>query len=109
MIVTGLFTTHSSGKLARRGLAIQELDLQICTIQEQRTIWNADALPCSPIPRPKVEGEVAAKEREGTVNALVCDDSRQEIGAKQDDDPSLQAINRDFQPKYKFLEFFVVN
>ena len=39
-----------------------------------------------------MEGEVAVKDGEGAINALVCDDLRQELGAKQDGDPSLQAI-----------------
>lgn len=53
---------------------------------------NADALSRLPIPRPVVEREVAAKDGKGAVNALVCDDSRQELGAKRDSDPSLQTI-----------------
>ena len=86
-----LNTPHPSGKLAHWGLAIQELDLQIQYCPGTK-IQNADALSRSPIPRRGVEGEVAAKDGEGAVNALVCDDLRQELGAKQDSDPSLQAI-----------------
>ena len=73
-----LNTPHRSCKLACWGLAIQELDLQI---QYHPGIKNqkADALSCSPILRPAVEGEeVAAKGGEGVVNVLVCDNPRQE-------------------------------
>ena len=88
-----LNTPHPSGKLARWGLAIQELDLQILYRPGTKN-QNADALSRSPVPRTGVESgeEVAAKDGEGAVNALVCDDPTQEFGAKQDGDPSLQVI-----------------
>ena len=77
---SSLKTSHPSGKLARWGLAIQELDLQIQYGPATKN-QNTDVLSHSPILRPAVEGEVAAKDGEGAVNALVYDVSRQELGA----------------------------
>ena len=93
-----LNTPHPSGKLACWGLAIQELDPQILYCRGTKN-QNADALSCSPVPRPGVEsgGEVAAKDGEGAVNALVRDYPRQEFGAKQDGDPNLQVIKHYLQ------------
>ena len=65
------------------GLAIQQLDLQI-QYRPGTKNQNADALSHSRMSRPVVEGKVAAKDGEGAANALGCDDSRQELGAKQD-------------------------
>ena len=69
-----LNTPHPSGKLACWGLAIQELDPQILYCRGTKN-QNADALSCSPVPRPGVEsgGEVAAKDGDGAVNALTQD------------------------------------
>ena len=80
-----LNTPHPSGKLARWGLAIQELDLQI-QYRPGKKNQNADALSRLPT------SEVTAKDGEGVVNTLVCEDAGQELGAKQDDDPYLQTI-----------------
>ena len=90
-----LNTPHPSGKLARWGLAIQELDLHIL-YRPGKSNQSADALSRLPMST-AVEGkkeEVTAKDGEGTVNALACDDSMKELGAKQDDDPSLLVIKR---------------
>ena len=90
-----LNTPHPSGKLARWGLAIQELDLRIL-YRPGKSNQSADALSRLPMST-AVEGkkeEVTAKDGEGTVNALACDDSMKELGAKQDDDPSLLVIKR---------------
>ena len=74
-----LNTLHPSCKLARWGLAIQELDLQIQYCPGTKN-QKADALSRSPISRPLVEGEeVAAKDREGAAITFVCDNPRQEL------------------------------
>jgi len=93
-----LNTPHPSGKLARWGLAIQELDLQI-QYRPGKKNQNADALSRSPISGSAVEKEeeVAAKDGEGVVNALVCGDLGQGLGAKQDYDPNLHVIKHYLQ------------
>ena len=82
-----LNTPHPSGKLARWGLAIQELDLVI-QYRPGRNNQSADAL--SRIPARSQE-HVAAKDGEAVVNSLACDG---QVGVYQDSDPDLRTIKQ---------------
>ena len=64
-----LNTPHPSGKLARWGLTIQELDLEIHYRPGQFN-QAADALSCQPVPNVSLEGPVPAKDGEETVHQL---------------------------------------
>ena len=57
-----LNTPYPSGKLARWGLTIQELDLEI-HYRPERSNQAADALSCQPLPNVLLEGPVPAKDR----------------------------------------------
>ena len=83
-----LNTPHPSGKLARWGLAIQELDLVI-QYRPGKKNQSADALPRMPAIS---QESVLAKDGEGMVSALVCDNGERGLGTKQDDDPNLKPI-----------------
>ena len=80
-----LNTPHPSGKLARWGLAIQELDWVI-QYRPGRKNQSADALSRMPT---KPQECVAAKDREAVINSLASDDS---LGTYQDSDMGLRVI-----------------
>lgn len=73
-----VITDHEALKsllnMPRWGLAIQELDLQI-QYRPGKKNQNVDALSCLPTLG------VTAKDGEGVVNTLVCEDAGQELGA----------------------------
>ena len=71
-----LNTPHPSGKLARWGLAIQELDLEIC-YRPGRANQAADALSRQTLASDvttTVRASVQAKDRDGTIHRLTTDD-----------------------------------
>ena len=80
-----LNTPHPCGKLARWGLAIQELDLVI-QYRPGKKNQSADALSRMPT---KPQEFVAAKDREAVINSLASDDS---LGTYQDSDMGLRVI-----------------
>ena len=79
---------HPPGKLARWGLAIQELDLVI-QYQPGKRNQSADALSYTPA---KLQEYAAAKDGDAVINSLACDDS--EVGVQQDSDPDLRIIKQ---------------
>ena len=81
-----LNTPHPSGKLARWGLAIQELYLTI-KYQPGKNNLSPDALSHMPI---QIQDHVTAKDEETTVNSLACDHGG--AGSHQDEDPGIKII-----------------
>ena len=85
-----LNTPQPSGKLARWGMAIQELDLKI-KHRSGRSNSNADALSRAPLPS---GGDLLEGETEGVIAALELkqDPSRSDLPIRQREDPDLAAI-----------------
>ena len=83
-----LNTPHPSGKLARWGLAIQELDLTI-KYRPGKNNQSADALSRMPL---QIQDHVTAKDGETTVNSLACDHGG--VGSHQDEDPDIKIIKQ---------------
>ena len=91
-----LNTPHPSGKLARWGLAIQELDLHIHYRPGKKNM-DADALSHSPFPIPAVEDESMEDVSQMMVAAVQMEepmlkDGEDSLGKSQRDDPGLAEI-----------------
>ena len=82
-----LNTPQPSGKLARWGMAIQELDLKI-KHRSGRSNSNADALSRSPLP---AEQDVSVSEADGVIATMEPGDCG-DLLTRQRDDPDLAAI-----------------
>ena len=88
-----LNTPHPSGKLARWGLAIQELDLHI-HYRAGRLNQAADALSHIPVPDKSPTTVASAQDREELVNE-VCTTSCMYLSSRQEHDVDLKVI-RDY-------------
>lgn len=90
-----LNTPHPSGKLARWGLAIQELDLEI-HYKPGRSNQAADALSRQPVSTALLEAPVQAKDGEGTVHRLTTngDENSECLASRQDSDVGLKRIKQ---------------
>ena len=82
-----LNTPQPSGKLARWGMAIQELDLKI-KHRSGHSNSNADALSRSPLP---AEQDVSVSEADGVIATMEPGDCS-DLPTRQRDDPDLAAI-----------------
>ena len=90
-----LNTPYLSRKLARWGLTIQELDLEI-QYRPGRSNQAADALFHQPVPNVSLEGPVPAKDGEEAVHQLTISENQEveSLASRQDSDVELKMIKQ---------------